>query len=181
MPDKNRAKQIIVEIIRLHEGELPTKTCLFKAFYFAHLYYAKSASGYLSDWPIVRMPNGPGIDGADRLLQEMVDENVLDLRIARVGPYDALRYSLKKNAVPEALSIEEIDSIKSAVDFVRGKSATELSDITHEYSRSWQLAEDGDELNIYIDLEPEEQFARRMSGFERLDRIIAHAWQVGQN
>jgi hypothetical protein len=181
MPDKNRAKQIITEIIRLHAGELPTKTSLFKAFYFAHLYYAKSASGYLSDWPIVRMPNGPGIDNADSLLEEMVDEGILDLRIARVGPYAAMKYSLKKNAVPAELSIEEIDAIKSAVDFVKGKSATELSAITHEYSRSWQMGQNGDELNIYVDLEPGDRFAQRMQAFDRLDGIIADVWSVGQN
>jgi hypothetical protein len=181
MSDKNRAKQIIVEIIRLHDGELPTKTCLFKAFYFAHLYYAKSAPDYLSDWPIVRMPNGPGIDGADRLLQEMVDENVLDCRIARVGPYDAVKYRLKKDVIPDSLSVEHIGAIKAAVDFVKGKSATELSNITHEYSRSWQMASNGEELNIYVDLEPEEEYVQRMQSFTRLDNVIANVWPVGQN
>jgi hypothetical protein len=181
MNSKERAKQIIIEIIRLHDGESPTKTSLFKAFYFAHLYYAKSATSYLSDWPIVRMPNGPGIDNADDLLGELVDEGVLDFRLARVGPYDAMKYSLKKSAVPADLSIEEIGAIKSAVDFVKGKSATELSTITHEYSRSWQMAQNGDELNIYIDLEPEERFAQRMQAFDRLDGIIADVWPASQN
>jgi hypothetical protein len=176
MPDKSRAKQIIAEIIRLHGGEIPTKTSLFKAFYFAHLYYAKSAPGYLSDWPIVRMPNGPGIHDADDLLEEMVEEGTLGLRQVRIGPYDAMCYWLKRNTIPEGLSLDEIEAIKTAVDFVKGKTASELSSITHEFSRSWRLAADGDELNIYIDLESEEQYLRRMKAFQKFDRVIADAW-----
>ena len=181
MPDKNRAKQIIAEIVRLHGGEIPTKTSLFKAFYFAHLYYAKEAPGYLSDWPIVRMPNGPGIHEADSLLDEMVAEGTLSMRQTRIGPYDALCYRLKKNTIPEGLSLEEIEAIKAAVDFVKDKSASELSSITHEFSRSWRLAADGDELNIYIDLEPEEQYLLRMRAFDKLDQAITEAWPTVQN
>ena len=35
------------------------KTNLFKAFYHAHLEFARTQPGYLSNWPIVHMPNGP--------------------------------------------------------------------------------------------------------------------------
>jgi hypothetical protein len=181
MPDRPRAKQIIVEIIRLHGGEIPTKTSLFKAFYFSHLYYAKSAAGYLSDWPIVRMPNGPGIDDADRLLDELIEDGTLALRQMRIGPYDAICYRLLKNAIPENLSLDEIEAIKTAVDFVKGKTAGELSSLTHEFSRSWRLAEDGEELNIYIDLEPEEQYVRRMKAFDKFDRAIAEVWPAVQS
>ena len=127
------------------------------------------------------MPNGPGIDNADDLLGEMVDEGRLDFRVAHVGPYDAMKYSLKTNVVPAELSVEEIGAIKSAVDFVKGKSATELSNITHEYSRSWQMAQNGDELNIYVDLEPERALFARMQAFDRLDGIMADVWPVAQS
>lgn len=173
MPDKTRAKQIVAEIVRLHGGDVPAKTSLCKAFYFAHLYYAKEAAGYLSDWPIVRMPNGPGIHEADELLAEMVDEGTLGLRQVTVGPYDAVSYRLLKNSIFEALSVDEIEAIKAGVDFVRDKTAGELNNITQEFSRSWRMATDGDELNIYIDLEPEDVYRRRMKGLKKFDRAIA--------
>lgn len=180
MSDKQRAKQIIAEIIRLHLGEVPAKASLCKAFYFAHLYYAKDASGYLSDWPIVKAPNGPGIQDADELLGEMVDEGVIEFHDVNVGPYNSVSYRLVKNPVPEALSPVESQAIRAAVDFVREKTGGELSHITQEFSRSWRMAADGDELNIYIDLEPEDQFLRRMQGFKKFDRAIAEAWPAVQ-
>ncbi|HQU43004.1 MAG TPA: hypothetical protein PK867_09335 [Pirellulales bacterium] len=76
--------------------------------------------------------------------------------------------------------LDEIEAIKRAVDFVKGKTASELSNITHEFSRSWRMAADGDELNIYIDLEPEEQYLRRMKGLAKFDRAIAAVWPAVQ-
>ncbi|MBP87557.1 MAG: hypothetical protein CMJ64_12665 [Planctomycetaceae bacterium] len=60
--EKDRAKRIIIEIIRQADGSFERKTNLYKAFYHAHLKYAADNPGYLSKWPIVRMPRGPGID-----------------------------------------------------------------------------------------------------------------------
>ena len=39
------------------------------------------------------------------------------------------------------------------------KGAAELSDLTHEFSRSWNSASEGQELNIYVDLIPDDEFA----------------------
>lgn len=60
---------------------------LFKAFYFAHLYYAKANVDYLTDWPIVRMPNGPGIDKFQPLLNELIHEGILKVSDELEGPY----------------------------------------------------------------------------------------------
>ena len=70
-PNKECAKRLILEILRQAGGEIE-KTKIFKAFWLAHLYYSKIAPGYLTDWPIVRMPNGPGIDRGDQLIVELI-------------------------------------------------------------------------------------------------------------
>src|SRR4051812_23617273 len=106
MPDKSRAKQIIVEIIRLSGGRLESKTRLFKIFYFAHLYFAKDNPGYLSDWTIVRMPHGPGIDTAESLIRELVEEKVIDVCRGDLGPYSPVLFRLLDDSIPADLSLE---------------------------------------------------------------------------
>lgn len=62
---------MIAEIIRQAGGKFTGKTRLYKAFYIAHLLYAEQEPGYLTVWPIVRMPYGPGIDCGDELIAEL--------------------------------------------------------------------------------------------------------------
>ena len=90
MSDKNRAKQIIVEIVRQAGGVLDNKTNLFKAFYRAHLKFAESNPGFLSTWKIVRMPNGPGIHRFEVLLGELIADGYLE--VDEVGKAAALHF-----------------------------------------------------------------------------------------
>ncbi len=60
------------------------------------------------------------------------------------------------------------------------KTATELSEITHEYSRSWNAARDGQTLNIYIDQIDDEEFSRREQDLDILNREILAAWKSVQ-
>ena len=54
MLDTDRAKRVLVELIRAAGGEWTGKTRLYKAYYLAHLYYAETESGFLTNWPVVR-------------------------------------------------------------------------------------------------------------------------------
>lgn len=170
------AKKVIVEIIRLAGRSLTGTTRLYKAFYFAHLYFAEYSPGYLSDWPIVKMPNGPGIDEGDSLLDQLVATKVIQTSSKSVGPYKAIVYKLTGVELPgEKLSSDATDAIKKAVDFVKAKSATQLSDITHEFSRSWKKVDNGREMNIYIDVIPEDEFSKRRRELKSLRNKIAEA------
>jgi hypothetical protein len=176
MPTNQRdiAKQIILEIIRQGGGTFTRTTSLYKAFYFAHLYYAENAPDYLSEWPIVKMPHGPGIDSGADLLKELVNAGFLTRTMVGIGPYQASRYALTdKNWPGEKLSDIRIASIKSAADFVSQKTSTELSELTHEFSRSWNKAVEGQRLNCYIDLIPEEEYEERRSQIDEIKHRIA--------
>jgi hypothetical protein len=170
MRDQDRAKAVLIEIMRLYGGAVNNKIHLFKTFYFAHLYYARSAPDYLSDWPIVRMPLGPGIGDSDELIDSLVQDGDVEVSRVEVGPFLAYRYQLLRDEIPSSLSLEAIGAIRDAVEFTKHKSASELSEITHQYSRSWQEAEDGAELNIYIDLLDANEYAIQK---EKADRLAA--------
>lgn len=156
--EKELAKQIILEIVRQAGGVLDNKTNLFKAFYHAHLRFAEMQAGYLSTWPIVRMPRGPGIDRFDLLLGELLAQGKIETKEVSSGEYTGFRFVLTDQLVPNDLVPEGgVEAIAYGVDQVRGKSAEQVSKESHQQSRSWRNASDGDELNIYVDPIPEEE------------------------
>ena len=155
-PDIERAKAVIVEIV----AESPLgigKTKLFKTFWLAHLYYAQENPGFLSDWPVIRMPRGPAIDRAEELLGQLAAEGKLVRANQAVGPFIELRCS-PVTGVESGLPTRMREAIRKAVQFAAGKTATELSEYSHEFSRSWRETPDGAELSIYTDYIPDEEF-----------------------
>lgn len=168
-------KKIIVEIIR-QAGHLTGTTKLHAVFYLAHLFYARESPGFLTYWPIVRTPSGPGIDEGDELLDELVKTGVLGLDSEMVGPHEATRYQLAGKELPGGqLASEALSAITKAVDFVKAWTTSQLSDLTHDYSRSWKETPDGRELNIYIDVIPDQEFYKRQKQLGVLRSRISQA------
>lgn len=158
-PDSEAAKDVICELIAASKGVLHGKVRLNKAFYFAHLYYWQDADGVLTEYPIVRLPKGPCIDDLNDLLRELVEQGRLIVSTEPVGPYQQQVYRVPNAAAPDPLSPRG-RAITQAVDFVNRLSAAELSELTHEFSRSWQSTKDGREMDIYSDLLTDEEIAR---------------------
>src|SRR5262245_54707294 len=91
---RTHARDVILEILRQADGEWTGKTKLFKAFYFAHLYYANKRPGRLTDWPIARMPQGPGIHNSQELFSSLIQDGYLLVEPVHEGPYPEHRYRL---------------------------------------------------------------------------------------
>jgi hypothetical protein len=171
---RTTAHAVVLEILRQADGEWVGKIKLFKTFYFAHLYYANERPGLLTDWPIARLPQGPGIHDSKALFDKLVADGLLAIEPVHEGPYPEYRYRLTdKGAGAAALPGDEVLAIKSAVLFCKDRTAAELSQITHDRSRSWINGKDGDILNIDIDTIPDDEYARRQEELERLDRGLA--------
>jgi hypothetical protein len=171
--DKERAKRIIAEIIKQNGGVFVNKTNLFKAFYRAHLYYADREVGYLSDWPIVKMPRGPGIDNFDLLLGELLTDGVLHVDEIDVGNKTAIRFEWTGQELHgERLSDDAIQAIRKGVEMVQGKTADSVSHESHRDSRSWQEAKNGERLNIYLDSLSDDEYRRRVSHSAKLAEVL---------
>ena len=168
------ARDVILEILRNAGGEWVGKTRLDKAFYFAHLYYANERPGLLTDRPIARMRHGPGIDKGDTLLAELVQDGYITEENIQDGPYPENRYRLTdKGRQVSEIPDDAKCAIEKATAFCRTKSAAELSQITHDRSRSWNLAKEGEILNIHIDTIPEDEYEKRKAELERLDGLLS--------
>lgn len=175
--DRERAKRVIAEIVRQSPGdELIGKTRLFNAFYLAHLYYATECKDYLTEWPIVKMPNGPGIDRFSSLIAELIQEGAIETGTTRVGPYQATVYRAIGWGLEVHLPQAAVSAIRKSIEFVNGKTGAQLSDITHEFSRSWNEAEQGEEQSIYLDVLSEEDYQAEQLRASRIKDELAAAW-----
>jgi hypothetical protein len=172
---RTNAQRVVLELIDAAGGTWDGKAKLFKAFYFAHLYYARQEPGILTDWPIVRTPQGPAIHQSSPLLQGLVKNGYLTFEAIQEGPYPDSRYRRTSKAVAEALPEQARAAIKAAADFVLPRTASELSQLTRERSRSWLEAKDGDLLDIYIDLIPDDAYERGQEQLADLDRQMTTA------
>ena len=175
--DKEIAKQIILEILRAG-GVLNFKTSLFKAFYHAHLRFAATHTSYLSAWPIVRMPRGPGIDRFDVLIGELLAEGAVETHQIKAGPYEGFQFRItdktaRRNMLPDGA----IEAIEYALEQVKGRTATQASDDSHSASRAWRDARDGEELNIYLDLQSDDEYAAQKQRVEETAEALRAAWR----
>lgn len=156
---RHAAKELILDIIAAAHGELRGATRLNKAFYFAHLFYWQKGDGVLTDYPIVRMPNGPGIDEYQTLIAQLAHDGLIEVISKQAGPYPDNTYSLKVSRDVDTASVRG-QAIHDAVKLVERKTAAELSEMIHERSRAWQDTPNGRELNIYGDLVEDRELDR---------------------
>lgn len=175
--EKERAKRIIFEIIRQAGGVLENKTNLYKAFWKAHLSYAERNLGYLSGWPIIRMPNGPGIDRFEVLIGEMLAEELISLEQVQRGEFQAFVFRTAKDATPSApITDEDVAAIREGVESVRAKSARAVSEESHLLSRSWREGANGEEQDIYLDLMTDDEYAALTQEAQKMSLGAEKLW-----
>lgn len=173
--DKERAKAIIVEIIRQADGTFRNKTNLFKAFWLAHVKYAESHVSPLSDWPIVKLPKGPGIHDFDLLLGELMESGTIETVEVQLNDVSGFHFHLRDHET-DPLAGDALSAVQFAVSQFHGIPATEASRISHEDSRAWNSVRIGDEMDVVLDTISDEEFDRisaRVTQFsDALDEVL---------
>jgi hypothetical protein len=100
---------------------------------------------------------------------------LLQVELVHEGPYPEYRYRLADKgrnascAVPEDAHL----AIEKAALFAKDRTASELSLLTHDRSRSWNQAQLGEILNIYIDTIPDDEYQRRQKQMRALGKDLA--------
>ena len=166
-PDKARAERVVLEILCQAGGGLG-KTLTYKAFWLAHLYYAENAPGFLTDWPVVRMPRGPGIDRGDTLLRGLHDQGFVELEHKPKGPFTEIHYRLTGQSIGDPLPELAVEAVRQAVADIKGLTTDEVSNFSHDFSRSWNATPNGQELDIYSDLIPDDEYEDRQQALDEM-------------
>lgn len=164
---RDQAKLVIAHIVREAGGTLQNKTNLFKAFYYAHRRYVELYGADLTLWPIVRMPNGPGIDDADSLLSEIGSLTVDEVD---VGPHTAKQFTLTEDPAP--LGSDALEAIAYGVKMVLNRTAANVSDQSHADSEDWRVGRNGDRLLPILDTISPAERDDILARSSRLARIV---------
>ena len=176
--DRELAKELIVEIIRQAGGAIDLKTAVFKAFYHAHIKFAKDQPGYLSAWPIVRMPRGPGIHRFDKLVLALVAEKRVSISTVPCGKHRGFRYTVDGDSGHRvSLPAGAVQAIAYGVAQVQGKTARQISRESHDVSRAWREANDGEELNIYLDSLDDAEYTGYTTKADEIGEAINSFWK----
>jgi hypothetical protein len=170
--DRRQAKRIILEILRQVTATKPTGSGLAResiafVFWFAHLYYAKRNPGYLTNWPLIRTSWGVEIRDASALLGELVEEELVRAEPVERGPFFVTVYQPTGKESESELSPAAVEAIRQA--------ATEYPLFSHHvsawpipFSRAWCATPVGEEMDVYLDLIPEEEYEERRRQMEGL-------------
>jgi hypothetical protein len=136
-------------------------------FYADFLYYAKHGES-ITGQEYMRLDKGPAPRRLVPVREEMVAAGELVVRPQAYGPWQQKRPIALRDADLGAFSGEEIAMIDSVIAAFWGKSATEVSAISHRFE-GWEYAKDRETIPYATALtserEPDEQdyaFAREL-------------------
>lgn len=166
---RERAKLTMLRLVAASNGRLVGKLRLYKAFYCAHLLYFRETGLELTGYSIVHMTNGPGIDNADDLIEELEQEGTL---LETVGNGDREKECVYTTVGGGQLEEdpEKAEAIRMAVEWANALDEEELKAASH--NRSWKESGNGREQNIFVDVLPDADVIRiRSEAKERLARI----------
>jgi len=175
---RERAKRIIYAIIRQLGDDCGKEGFVEAAFYYAHVKFAADHPGYLSTWPIVKTPHGPGIADEEALLNEiwsgmlgrLSTESALQIGDVEIAGQVADSFLVPNRAADNSFTEAEVAAIRWGVEMTK-KSAARVD------SRAWRDAPLGEELSIYTDLLPDDDYARRMASAEASARALSGMWR----
>lgn len=152
--DKKHRKlaELILYISDRHEtDEWYGSTRLAKTLFYADfLFYAKYGRSITQE-RYVRKPNGPMPDSMLNVRDRMVRDRDLVVKVRDHLGYPQKRPIAIRQPDLSAFSGEEIAMVDYVLAQLEGKSATEVSDLSHRFE-AWQLAEDGEEIPYFTAL-----------------------------
>jgi hypothetical protein len=175
--DKRLAERVILEILKqVHDqkGKLRglDRESLTAIFWSAHLYYAKRNPGYLTNWPLLRSRWGVEIKDASALLAELVEEGLLQVEQVERGPFPVAVYCPTGKEDGAELPGAAVQAIRQAWD-----EASALLPFRCGwpplYSRTWRHTPEGEEMDVYLDLIPEELYEEQRRELEGLRAALS--------
>lgn len=157
-----------MKIIKAYGGKLEGKTRLFKTYYFAHLEYFRAMGRTLTDGTIIHMPHGPGLD--DGVLGALHKNGHIRETKFAPGSYAEFIYELLAD-VPLNNESAEDKAIHKAVAITKSLTATQLSDMTHVSSHSWNRTTNGQLMDICLDAASNDELAQIKKRLEAARKV----------
>ena len=119
-------------------------------FYADFLFYAKHGRTITGE-RYIRKPNGPMPDSMLNVRDRMVRDRELVVKVRDYLGYPQKRPIAIRPPDLSGFTGEEIAMVDYVLGQLEGKSATEVSELSHRFE-AWQLAEDGEEIPYFTAL-----------------------------
>jgi hypothetical protein len=171
--DKSRVHQVLGEIFR-QAANLPhpcfTAQTITGVFWVAHLWYARENPDYLTLWPLIRRPWGAELTGAEHFLAALVEDGVALVEARDRGPFQQLTYrGTGKPVAPEAPArVKEAvaKALRFVMEFPLVMPMPWAAGWPAVLSRVWRETPDGEEMNVHLDLIPENVYREQQQTLE---------------
>jgi hypothetical protein len=170
-PDAEAARGVILEILRQslgQNGARPSRSQINHRFWLAHLYYARENRGFLTTWPILRASGGVEIWKVDGLLRDLVDDGLAEVEVIDVGPIPVCVYACTPAAAEGHLPDAAITAVSRAIADGKDVGSNSALGWPVTLSRAWRETPEGEEMNIYIDLIPDDAHETRRRSLEEM-------------
>lgn len=159
-----RAQAVLLAAVVAAGGRWTRKTTLWKAFWWAHLECIRERGSELTDHQVVRLPHGPAPADGDQLVDELARAKLLNATIDGKETHSCEIFTVPnmeraRKWVSARLSPEELSAIETAANKFKDMTSKAASDFSHKFSAEWRKRANGQPMNIYCDLVPEEQIA----------------------
>jgi len=150
--DDSKFKELLLFICRRSEGDEPfgaTKLnkLLFFADFMAYRKLGKSITGHRYQ----KLDNGPAPQALLPIRNQLEEEGAIALGERDYHGHVQKRIFARRDPDLAGFTPEEIDIVTGLIQEYWGRTATQLSDLSHEF-RGWQLAEDGEDIPYEVAL-----------------------------
>lgn len=148
------------------------KTSLYKTLWLSDFLAFATLGEPISGATYVHMTFGPGPDGGDEILDEMVEARQLAILSEPAFQYTRLRpVALIDPELEGVFGPSEIALVDDVLRVLAGWTASELSNMSHRLSAGWRQTEDGDVIPYEtILLAPDDPTG---ADLEQASRVIA--------
>jgi len=148
----DKLRELILFICRRSEGDGPfgaTKLnkLLFFSDFVAYRKFGKSITGHRYQ----RLKKGPAPRALLPICNQMEAEGTIAFAERDYHGYTQKQIFARRDANLQEFSADEIALVTELIEEYWGKTATQLSDLSHEF-RGWQLAEDGEDIPYEVAL-----------------------------
>lgn len=181
LENDSKLKELLLFICQRSEGDGPFgATKLNKLLFFcdftAYRKFGKPITGHRYQ----RLDNGPAPRALVPIRSQMEEEGAIAIAERDYHGHTQKRVLARRDADLQEFSADEIALVTALIDEYWGRTARQLSDLSHEF-RGWQLAEDGEDIPYevaLVEFEQESQNDIKLSE-EQLDELKLLKQQCG--
>lgn len=145
--NKEKFKTVLSYIISRCESKPNVgKTLICKLLYFSDFNHYEIYEESITDETYLKFEHGPFPSHINEVLDEMISDDVVEMRLEQYYTNTQNHYYLKKSPDLSLLNTDELRVINEVIDKIGDWNAKEASDYSHG-DMPWMIAEDNDELD----------------------------------